>query len=146
MRECRYCHLEIRYDELMGFWEDVSTRSGDCQENPQAMATASGGNMNVPGPHGPVPHAPRLTRTPAMEANCADLDYYQWRRPVMYDGDFRLLMPHSDPGAYESPFSLMWRSEEEAQAGLEDWGVEEDAIEEHWILVHYTGTIVGEHE
>lgn len=85
------------------------------------------------------------TRTAKDEAECRDLHYFQWRVPQRWDEyGYRLVTPHSDPSEHEQPFNFIWASEQEARDGLDMWGVEEEALEEGWILVEYHGKIVGE--
>lgn len=66
--------------------------------------------------------------------------FFTWAVPAEVEGEnkLRLLTPHGDPYRYESPFDLLFDSEEEAQQGLEEWGHLEEAIEDGWILCKRT--------
>jgi hypothetical protein len=60
--------------------------------------------------------------------------YLTWRVPVVMDGEPRLLVPHSDPYEYEFPFDLLFDDEEHALRVLRDYGYEEEADEQGWVL------------
>lgn len=71
-----------------------------------------------------------------------DLDYYAWRVPTTDDDGPRLLVPMGNPAIHEAPFDLLFNTEAEARAALDEWDVADDAAEENWVLVHYVGTVV----
>ena len=50
------------------------------------------------------------------------------------DLERRLFTPHADPKVYEHPFNFMWKTEEEAFEGLKQFGHEEEAAEDEWVL------------
>ena len=68
-----------------------------------------------------------------------DLNFYAWRVPVVEDGVERLLVPHSDPHEHEFPFDLIFGSSSEAHETLAEYGYDEEAEEEGWVLVYFNG-------
>jgi len=57
-----------------------------------------------------------------------------WRWPVVWDGKQRLLVPRANPEEYEFPMDLMFDSEEKAVEALAQYGCEEEAQEQGWVL------------
>lgn len=69
-----------------------------------------------------------------------DLDYYTWReRSVDANGDERLIVPWSDPRQYEDDYGFIYPS---AQAAIDSKERDDEARNERWVLVHYTGEVV----
>ena len=60
--------------------------------------------------------------------------YYSWFEVGEIDGKKRLLTPHSDPFEYEYAIDFMFKTQEEAISGLEEWDVKDEAIENNWVL------------
>ncbi len=62
--------------------------------------------------------------------------YYVWRILATVEGETepRLLIPNSDPDEHEYPMDMQFDTVELAYQGLVDYGVEDQAVEEEWVL------------
>jgi hypothetical protein len=59
---------------------------------------------------------------------------YVWKFIGEVDGQKRLLTPHADPMLYEYAIDFYYDTPEQAYAGLQDWGVADEAVEDGWVL------------
>jgi len=61
-------------------------------------------------------------------------EHYTWKFPGVCNGERGLYTPRADPHMYEDPFDYMWSTEQDALQGLKDFGGQEQAEDENWVL------------
>ena len=68
--------------------------------------------------------------------------WYTWKVHELIEGDEdegpRLLVPWSDPMVHENSFDFLAKTEEAAQALLDDYEAREEAEADNWVLVKVT--------
>jgi hypothetical protein len=68
-----------------------------------------------------------------------DFNHYAWRRPTTVGGEVRYLTPLNGEGGY---WDLIFPNPDLAEAELDAWGLTGTAMDEKWVLMHYSASIV----